>query len=91
MIWVEDSPDEHLTPGTYWITRDSSPEGVLEPICDIWDTPPIRIKFDSSNNHCWITDVDSTINLVVRTSLEYVRKRFGVVPDTDRECLRVVI
>lgn len=78
-----------LTRGTYWITRDTEVDGELVDRCDVWNARPQRIS--GGDGWIWLSSEWDLESRVGTASPEAIRARFGTVPETDRECIRVEI
>jgi hypothetical protein len=76
--------------GTYYITRDSSSAtGELVAVCDVWRAKPDRVSCGTPG-HCWLSKGPKP-DLVIRVDVKIIMETFGTVPETDRECLRVMV
>jgi len=90
------SDERPSRPMTYWLTRDSDVEGVLDDTIDVWLMRPTRHVLPGGLGAVWLCD-----DIMVASADGDVPARFGtwtkdqtlravrVLPDTDRECLRV--
>lgn len=65
-----------------WVTRDLCYNGVLSGFCDVWFGKPKRDDFG-----VWWLPSEDGFFLVL--SIAEVREWIRVVPETDRECIRV--
>jgi hypothetical protein len=77
---------------TFWITRDSEPDGSLSDYCDLWVVKPSRLRYDADGPGGFWMGCEGEWSLVGHyetVSVEVVRTWFHVVPDTSRECIRV--
>lgn len=71
---------------TYYVTRDSI-DGQLSEACDLWWIKPTRVRH--RNRVTWVaTDVQNPGHMSVH-KVGDIWKYFRVIPDTDREMLRV--
>lgn len=83
-------------PMTYWLTRDSDVDGKLDDAIDVWLMRPTRHALPGGLGAVWLCD-----DIMVPTADGDVPARYGtwtkdqalracyVLPDTDRECIRV--
>lgn len=79
-----------LNAGTYWLTRDTDIDGTLENAVDIWEARPILIELVGTDGYCWLSEQEDVEPFVCRLSLNHAQSRFGTLPETTRECIRVV-
>lgn len=81
---------DELTPGVYWITRDSEPgTAILSPMCDIWSERPRREGYGTAIGYCWLSKTHIS-SFVTRCRVKDIESRW-TAPHTDRECVRVVV
>lgn len=84
-----------LPPGTYWITRDGDLDGMPGDSCDIWTERPTRYvcelnEFGIHSAFWLMDDFDLSCRVGDRShKLASVQRYFGVVPDDDRQCIKV--
>ena len=78
-----------------WLTRDSR-DGVLSEDVDVWRSRPLR--FASAELIVWLpgqADKGASIGDAMRAEHECsieisaAAKRFGTLPETSRECVRI--
>lgn len=76
-----------MAPVKYWITRDKL-DGRLEGVACLWRARPDRWRVAPHNpDVIWVPPDGRPDALLQRVSLEWCRRVFGVVPDTDRELI----
>lgn len=76
--------------GPYWITRNRT-MGVLEDTVEVWLTKPDLRRFDDGDV-MWLPNLqsmDSEVSYFAEWTLDQCRRRCLVVPETERECIRV--
>ncbi len=76
-------------PGIWWITRDASLDGTLDDCVDVWTAPPLRFTIQGFTGGYWLGAEWDLSTRWSRYTVESMRRWLGVVPDTDRECIRV--
>lgn len=78
---------------TYWLTRDTSTEGVLSDTVDVWLERPSRTNLPGGLGAMWLGPGDTGIESrfqVWTLAFAYKEVRSGT-PANDRECLCVGI
>ena len=80
----------------YYLTRDTNSLGQLSALVGVWYRRPIRRRLSFDKGYTWIpSDPDGTTDppdwveydtgYYGDFTVDYCRKVFGTVPDTDRE------
>jgi len=76
--------------GPYWLTRDKE-SGVLSDTVEVWLTKPNLCRFEDGDV-MWLPDletVDTETTSYAEWTLSKCLKECYVIPDTERECIRV--
>lgn len=84
---------------TLFITRDSDCFGNLSKSVDVWEDRPIRAKLTVDAGYVWLPAeaeglagrTTSELGLVKNLPARYALERYGCIPETDRECIRVMV
>lgn len=84
---------------TMFLTRDTDALGNLENHIDVWEDCPMRAKLTVDAGWVWLPQeseglagrTSSELGLVKHLPVKYALERYGVIPETDRECIRVMV
>lgn len=75
--------------GSLWLTRDSDDvTGVLCDTIEIWGLRPIRSRALNGAGAIWLPAIGRGA-VIGRVPLTAALAQFKVIPETDRECIRI--
>lgn len=77
-----------------FLTRDSYADGSLHLCVDVWDEPPVRV-LQADGSYEWLAGIEddedpcSLRGHQHQLDLMKCRDKYGTVPDTDRQLIRI--
>lgn len=74
---------------TVYATRDSTIQGELGDVVDLWLERPTRFPIDLEAGACWLNTDEQNYNQMYLGpyTLSAIVKWRGTIPDNDRECI----